>query len=72
MFTTDVTPVLETATSPETATDVGTFAPLPIRMFPLFRVASLLNAIAAPEATDAFVTEPVEGVLTPKSEIVKV
>jgi hypothetical protein len=66
------TPVLETVTSPVSATDVGTFALLPTRMFPLVRDASLLNAIAASEATDAFTTEPVEGVLTPASEMVKV
>jgi hypothetical protein len=68
----EVTPVLEMATSPVTATDVGTFALLPTRMLPLVKVASLLNAIAAFAATEAFVTEPVDGVLTPTSEIVKV
>jgi hypothetical protein len=66
------TPVLETVTSPVSATDVGTFALLPTRMFPLVRVASLLNAIAASAATDALFTEPAEGVLTPASEMVKV
>jgi hypothetical protein len=67
-----VTPVLDNVTFPVTATDVGTFALLPTRMFPLVRVASLLNAIAAPAATDVFVTEPADGVLTPTSEMVKV
>ena len=67
-----VTPVLETVMSPVTATDVGTFELLPTRMFPLVKVASLLNAIAALAATEAFVTEPEDGVLTPKSEMVKV
>jgi hypothetical protein len=66
------TPVLDTVTSPVSATDVGTFALLPTRMFPLVRDASLLNAIAAPAATEAFVTESVAGVLTPASEMVKV
>jgi hypothetical protein len=41
-------------------------------MFPLVKVANLLNAIAALAATDVFVTEPVESVLTPASEIIKV
>ena len=68
----EVTPVLETVTSPVTATDVGTFALLPTRMFPLVRVASLLNAIAALAATEALTTEPADGVLTPTSEMVKV
>ena len=68
----EVTPVLETVMSPVTATDVGTFALLPTRMFPLVKVASLLNAIAALAATEEFVTEAVEGVLTPASEMVKV
>jgi hypothetical protein len=66
------TPVFDTVTFPVRATDVGTFEPLPTRMFPLVRVASLLNAIAALDATDVFVTEPADGVLTPTSEMVKV
>jgi hypothetical protein len=67
-----ITPVLDTATSPVTATDAAAFELLPTRMFPLVKVANLLNAIAALAATDVFVTEPVEGVLTPASEIIKV
>jgi hypothetical protein len=66
------TPVLETVMSPVSATDVGTFALLPTRTFPLVKVASLLNAIAALVATEAFVTERAAGVLTPASEIVRV
>jgi hypothetical protein len=67
-----VTPVLDTVTFPLRATDAATFELLPTRMFPLVRVASLLNAIAALDATEAFVTEPVDGVLTPASEMVNV
>jgi hypothetical protein len=67
-----VTPALEIITSPVTATEVGTFELLPTRMFPLVRVASLLNEIAALAATEAFVTEPARGVLTPASAIIKV
>jgi hypothetical protein len=67
-----VTPALEMVTSPVTATDAAAFELLPTRMFPLVRVASLLNAIAALAATEAFVTEPVDGVLTPASEMVNV
>ncbi len=68
----EVTPVLEMVMAPVTATDVGTFELLPTRMFPLVRVASLLNAIAALDATEALTTEPADGVLTPTSEMVKV
>jgi len=67
-----VTPVFDTVTSPVTATDVATFELLPTRTFPLVKVASLLNAIAALAAREVFVTEPVEGVLVPESEMVKV
>jgi hypothetical protein len=67
-----VTPVLETVMSPVTATDAAALEPLPTRMFPLVRGASLLNAIAALVATEAFVTERDAGVLTPTSEIVRV
>ena len=66
-----VTPVLDTVTFPVRATDVGTFALLPTRMFPLVRVASLLNAIAASAATEVFVTDPTDGTETPASEMVK-
>jgi hypothetical protein len=68
----EATPVLEMVTSPVRATDVGTFALLPTRTFPLVRVASLLNEIAALDATEALTTEPADGVLTPMSEMVKV
>jgi hypothetical protein len=68
----EVTPVLEMVMAPVTATDAGTFELLPTRMFPLVRVASLLNAIAAFAATDAFTTEPAVGVLEPASEIIRV
>jgi hypothetical protein len=68
----EVTPVLERATSPVTATDAAALEPSPTRMFPLVRDASLLNAIAALAATEAFVTERDAGVLTPTSEIVRV
>jgi hypothetical protein len=67
-----VTPVLDNVTFPVTATDVGTFEPLPTRMFPLVRAASLLNAIAALDATEEFVTEPAAGVFTLESETIKV
>ena len=67
-----VTPVLETVISPVTATDAAALETLPTRMFPLVRGASLLNAIAALVATEAFVTERAAGVLTPVSEIVRV
>jgi hypothetical protein len=40
----EVTPELEMAMSPVTATEVATLEPLPTRMFPEVKAASLENA----------------------------